>query len=65
MGQDPGKIRIDRARAFEAKGPSCFLLSIRAGHEALGQHLDSAIRTGTYCSYQPDPRVPTQWDVSG
>jgi hypothetical protein len=21
------------------------------------------IHTGTYCSYQPDPRVPVEWTV--
>ena len=37
----------------------------RAGdvHPSLGRHLDMTIRTGTYCSYQPDPRVPVEWTV--
>jgi hypothetical protein len=27
------------------------------GHDAeLGEHLDGAIRTGTYCAYDPDVR---------
>jgi hypothetical protein len=24
-------------------------------HSELGQHLDRAVRTGTYCAYVPDP----------
>jgi hypothetical protein len=27
----------------------------------LGAHLDATIRTGTYCVYNPDPRVPVRW----
>jgi hypothetical protein len=32
-------------------------------HPALGEHLDRAVHTGTYCSYQPDPRIPTEWHL--
>jgi hypothetical protein len=27
----------------------------------LGRHLAATIRTGRYCSYTPDPRVPIAW----
>jgi hypothetical protein len=30
---------------------------------SLGNHLDSTVHTGTFCSYAPDPRVPTTWQV--
>ena len=30
-------------------------------HPQLGEHLDRAIRTGTYCAYLPDPRAPAGW----
>ena len=30
---------------------------------SLGAHLDATIRTGTYCVYTPDPRVPVRWVV--
>jgi hypothetical protein len=34
------------------------------GHNApLGEHLDRAIRTGTYCAYLPDSRVPVAWHL--
>jgi len=33
-----------------------------AEHDArLGEHLDRAVRTGTYCAYLPDPRAPVDW----
>jgi hypothetical protein len=34
---------------------------IAAGSPALGQHLTAAVRTGYFCSYAPDPRVPVAW----
>ena len=36
---------------------------IREHNAPLGEHLDRAIRTGTYCAYLPDPRVPAIWKV--
>jgi TolB-like protein/tetratricopeptide (TPR) repeat protein len=30
---------------------------IAAAHPALGRHLDNAVRTGTYCTYQPEKTV--------
>jgi hypothetical protein len=32
------------------------IVRISAHHPELGKHLDSAIRTGTYCAYDPDVR---------
>jgi hypothetical protein len=32
-------------------------------HRELGEHLDRTIRTGTYCGYFPDPRVPPDWTI--
>ncbi len=56
---------VEKARTSVQRAVRRAAGRIRADQEALGQHLDSAIRTGTYCSYQPDPRVPIQWAVSG
>ena len=37
-----------------------------AGYDArLGRELGSAIRTGTFCVYEPDPRRPVRWTVDG
>ncbi len=27
----------------------------------LGEHLNDAVRTGTYCAYVPDPGAPAAW----
>jgi tetratricopeptide (TPR) repeat protein len=32
-------------------------------HPRLGEHLARTIRTGTYCSYVPDPRIPAEWKL--
>jgi hypothetical protein len=36
---------------------------VATANPALGDHLDSAVHTGTFCRYAPDPRVPTTWQV--
>jgi hypothetical protein len=42
----PGRYRIDR---------------IGKEHPSLARHFENAMRTGTFCSYQPDR--PVRWDV--
>jgi hypothetical protein len=37
------------------------LQRINQHHPALGQHLATAIKTGAYCAYTPDPRLPISW----
>lgn len=34
---------------------------IRAGNAPLGRYLTNTIRTGTFCSYTPDPNQPIAW----
>jgi len=37
-----------------------------AGHDPeLGALLQSGVRTGALCSYEPDPDIPLDWDVHG
>jgi hypothetical protein len=36
---------------------------IREAHPQLGEHLDRNVRTGTFCSYQPDPECGVVWTV--
>jgi hypothetical protein len=38
---------------------------IAACHPSLGRHLETTIRTGTYCAYVPDSRLRIVWDVDG
>jgi hypothetical protein len=51
----------ERARVSVTRAVRQALARIRGHNAALGEHLDRAIRTGTYCAYLPDPRVPVDW----
>ena len=50
--------RLNMTRAIKAA-----LANIATHHPALGQHLRATVRTGTYCSYTPDPRLPIDWQL--
>lgn len=47
----------ERARVSVRNDISRALQTIRLHHQALWRHLCNAIKTGTFCSYQPDDRV--------
>ena len=51
----------ERARQSVTKAIKSAAARIIEHSPALGRHLASTVRTGTYCVYQPDPRVPTSW----
>ena len=51
----------ERARASVTRAVRQAMARIQEHHPALGEHLSRTIRTGTYCAYLPDPRVPTAW----
>jgi tetratricopeptide (TPR) repeat protein len=53
----------ERARASVTRALRQAMDRVRQYHPALGEHLDRAIRTGAYCAYLPDPRVPTAWKL--
>lgn len=53
----------ERARVAVTRALRTAIRHIADHHESLGRHLDHAIRTGTYCSYQPDPLDPPQWQL--
>ena len=55
----------ERARAGVTRALRQAMARIGEHHPQLGAHLDRTIRTGTYCSYQPDPRAPARWDFGG
>jgi hypothetical protein len=54
----------ERARASVTLAIRRAMGRIRAAHPALGAHLERTIRTGTFCVYLPDPRVPADWRMS-
>ena len=51
----------ERARASVTRALRYALARIREHHPELADHLDVTVRTGTYCAYEPDPRVPITW----
>jgi tetratricopeptide (TPR) repeat protein len=53
----------ERARASVTRAVRQAMARIREHNTSLGEHLDRAIRTGTYCAYLPDSRVPLDWQV--
>lgn len=53
----------ERARQSVTKAVKAGLERIGRHSPALGNHLASTIRTGTFCSYTPDPRVTTPWKL--
>ena len=53
----------ERARVAVTRAVRQAMARISEQHAELGEHLGRTIRTGTYCSYLPDPRVPADWDL--
>ena len=53
----------ERARASVTRAVRQAMGRIRAHHPPLCAHLERTIRTGTYCAYLPDPRVPVAWKL--
>ena len=54
---------VERARLSVTRAIRRAQARIAACHPALGRHFDTTIRTGTYCSYTPDSRLPISWEV--
>jgi tetratricopeptide (TPR) repeat protein len=53
----------ERARASVTRAIRQAMRRIHAHHPGLAEHLGRAIRTGTYCAYRPDPRIPAVWEL--
>ena len=51
----------ERARVAVTRAIRQGIARIGEHHTPLGEHLDRAIRTGTYCAYLPDPRTSAGW----
>jgi hypothetical protein len=52
----------ERARLNVTRSIRAAMAHIARDHPSLGRHLAATIRTGRYCSYNPDPRAPITWD---
>ncbi|WP_207210498.1 hypothetical protein [Nocardioides zhouii] len=53
----------ERARSSVTRSLRYALSKLKASHSELGAHLGRTVRTGTYCSYEPDPLAPVLWDL--
>ena len=53
----------ERARVSVTRAVRQAMARIQEHNSPLGEHLDRAIRTGTYCAYLPDSRVPVAWHL--
>ena len=53
----------ERARVSVTRAIRAAIDRVATGCPAAGDHLKRTIRTGTYCSYVPDPRAPIAWQL--
>lgn len=53
----------ERARTSVTRTLRYSIERIAEHHEALADHLEQTVETGTWCAYRPDPRVPVDWVV--
>jgi tetratricopeptide (TPR) repeat protein len=51
----------ERARSAVTKAIKTVVQKIRQHHPALGHHLATHLKTGTFCQYLPDPTQPIPW----
>jgi tetratricopeptide (TPR) repeat protein len=54
----------ERARTSVTRSLRYAIKRLAEHHPTLATHLENAVRTGTYCSYTPDPLAPVVWQVS-
>jgi pimeloyl-ACP methyl ester carboxylesterase len=53
----------ERARVSVTKALRSAVRRLEDHHPELGRHLSLAVHTGTFCTYDPDPRAPITWDA--
>jgi hypothetical protein len=51
----------ERARVNVTRAIKAALARLAEQSPALGEHLEATVRTGTFCSYTPDPRAAIVW----
>jgi tetratricopeptide (TPR) repeat protein len=63
LGGRPRTLATDaeRARVSVTRAIRAALGRLGAESAELGRHLERSVRTGTTCSYRPDPRAPVDW----
>ncbi len=53
----------ERARTAVTRSVRYALARLAEHHPVAAAHLEQRVRTGTYCSYTPDPMVPIDWQT--
>lgn len=53
----------ERARVSVTRAIRHAMHRVQKHDPQLGEHLERAIRTGTYCAYLPDTRITTSWKI--
>jgi tetratricopeptide (TPR) repeat protein len=53
----------ERARVNVTRAIARAVERVAAVHPVLGQHLTATLRTGAFCCYAPDPRLPLRWQL--
>jgi tetratricopeptide (TPR) repeat protein len=53
----------ERARVNVTRAIRTAIAHVEENDPELGRHFDTSVRTGTFCSYAPDPRVPIDWQL--
>jgi hypothetical protein len=51
----------ERARLNVTRAIRAAVANLARANPALGRHLAATVRTGRYCAYTPDPRLPIAW----
>jgi hypothetical protein len=52
----------ERARLNATRAIRAAMANLARANPSLGGHLSVTIRTGRYCAYTPDPRLPITWE---
>jgi tetratricopeptide (TPR) repeat protein len=52
----------ERARLNATRAIRAAMANVARAHPGLGRHLAATVRTGRYCAYVPDPRLPIRWE---
>jgi hypothetical protein len=63
-----GRLRMiggsaERARTSVARSLRYALAELATSHPPAADHLRTSVRTGAYCSYQPDPYARVDWEL--
>jgi hypothetical protein len=53
----------ERARQNVTRSIRSAMRRLEAHNGALAGHFERTIRTGLFCSYEPDPRAPIEWEL--